>query len=45
VIIAEVPIVDCGAFVEVVFSTSPHAKDDTGFSYNLNGWVSAAAAQ
>ena len=34
-IIAEVPIVSCSAFVEVVFSTSPHAKDDTGFSYIL----------
>ena len=35
-IIAKMPIVDCRAFVEVVFSTSQHAKDDPGFFYNLN---------
>ena len=31
----EVPIIDCRASVEVAFSTSPHTKDDTGFSYSL----------
>ncbi len=43
-IIAEVAIVDCRAFVAVVFSTSPGTKVADGFSYNLNGQVSAAAA-
>jgi hypothetical protein len=36
-IIADVPIVDCRAFVADDFSTSAHAKHDTGFSYILNG--------
>jgi hypothetical protein len=35
--IAEVPIVDCRASVEVDFPTSPRAKAGTGFSYILNG--------
>jgi hypothetical protein len=35
-IIAEVTIVDCRASAEVVFSTSPVANGDTGFSYILN---------
>ncbi len=36
-IIAEVAIVDCRAFVAVVFSTSPGTKVADGFSYILNG--------
>jgi len=42
-IIAEVTIVDCRASAEAVFSTSPVANGDTGFSYILNAYDSAAA--
>ncbi|MES2179793.1 MAG: hypothetical protein V4550_18175 [Gemmatimonadota bacterium] len=42
---AETTIVDCRAFVEVVFSTSAQRKCDTGFSYNLNAQVELRADQ
>jgi len=44
-IIAEVPIVDCRASVEVVFLHITQKKPETGFSYIFNGQVSAAALQ